>query len=86
MPYKDPEKQKKFQREWLQKRRERVFKGKKCKYCGSTKNLVLHHRDSNKKVDHRIWSWAPERFMKELKKCDIVCQSCNNKKENQDNR
>ena len=79
MPYKDPDKQRKFQREWLDRRKERVFKGKKCEWCGAEKNLTLHHRDPEQKIDHRIWSWEPKRFLKELKKCDIICKDCHEK-------
>jgi len=76
MPYKDKEDLKSYQKEWLRKRRERFYKGKKCKGCGTTKNLSLHHREPGKKVDHRIWSWAPDRFLREIKKCDVYCKKC----------
>lgn len=76
MPFKKLEDKQKYQREWLQKRKDRVLKGKKCVWCGSTKDLELHHKDKDAKESHKIWSWAPDRFMKELKKCVIVCKKC----------
>lgn len=85
MPYKNKDKQKTFQREWLQRRKDRFFKNKKCKLCGSTHNLTLHHREPGKKIDHRIWSWAPERFWREVKKCDILCEKCHQEKSNKQN-
>jgi len=79
VPYKDKKKQQEFQKEWIRERRRKFFEGKKCDICGSTKNLRLHHKDPNKKVDHRIWSWAPERFTREIKKCVARCEKCHQK-------
>jgi len=79
MPFKDRKDKQKFQRDWLQKRKDDFFKGKKCRRCGSTKDLQLHHTDPSKKVDHKIWSWKPERFREEVRKCIILCKSCHQK-------
>jgi hypothetical protein len=76
MPYKDKDEQRAFQRDWLQNRKDKFFKGKRCKKCSSTEDLQLHHRDPSIKIDHHIWSWAPERFWREVKKCDILCRDC----------
>jgi len=86
MPYKNKDEQRTFQKEWLRNRRKRFFSGKKCKRCGSTSNLTLHHRDHDKKVDHHIWSWAPERFWAEVKKCDVLCNSCHEKQNSKENK
>jgi len=86
MPYKNKDEQRVFQKEWLRDRRKRFFKGKKCKKCGGTKNLTLHHKDPSKKIDHHIWSWAPERFWAEIKKCDVLCEKCHEEKNIKDNR
>ena len=80
MPYKNKKDLRDYQREWIKKRKERFFKGKKCKDCGSTRNLIIHHRDPDKKDSHKIWSWAPEKFSKEIKKCDVLCESCHKHK------
>lgn len=86
MPYKNKDEQRVFQKEWLRDRKKRFFKDKKCKKCGSNKNLTLHHRDPSKKIDHHIWSWAPERFWAEVKKCDVLCEKCHEEKNIKDNR
>lgn len=41
MPYKDPEAQKRFQREWVAKRRADFLEGKTCEQCGSTEKLLV---------------------------------------------
>jgi len=80
MPYKDKEKQKEYQREWMAKRRAIFFKDKTCAKCGSVNQLELDHIDSSTKISHRIWSWSQERRDKELKKCQVLCQDCHIKK------
>ncbi len=76
MPYKDVEKRKEYIRLWIRKRREDYFADKLCKKCNSKINLELHHRNPLLKETHRIWSWSKERRIKELKKCDVLCQKC----------
>jgi 5-methylcytosine-specific restriction endonuclease McrA len=76
MPFKDIDKKREYQRNWLRVRKQHFFKGKKCAKCGSTENLELHHLDKHQKEDHKIWSWAPERFQAEVKKCKILCRQC----------
>ena len=76
MPFKNLEDKQEYQREWLQKRKDRYFKNKKCKKCGSNRNLILHHRDPDAKESHKIWSWAPQRFWDEIRKCDVLCEKC----------
>ena len=81
MSYKDNVKQRKYQLNWMHKRREVFFTGKVCLRCGEadTKKLVLHHTDPTVKEDHRIWSWSDERRTKELEKCIVLCRSCHGK-------
>jgi len=81
MPYKDPEKRRAYQREWVAKRRTEWFDANgpcvDCGTWGNTKNkLELDHEDPSTKIAHTIWSWAKERREKELKKCVIRCHSC----------
>ena len=58
MGYKDPEKQKEYQRNWLAKRRADWFsENGPCINCGSWDNLELDHIDPSTKVDNKIWSW-----------------------------
>lgn len=64
------------QRLWLASRREVFYRNKLCARCGSDRELVLHHRDPALKENHRIWSWAKERRINEIMKCDVICKSC----------
>lgn len=76
MPYRDPEAQRKYQREWLGRRRAEFFAGKTCVVCGSCKELELDHEDSSQKISHTIWSWSEDRRNAELKKCQVLCRAC----------
>ncbi len=76
MPYKDPERQREYQREWMRERREVFFADKFCAYCDGVDKLELHHVDPDTKVSHRIWSWSLERQKEELKKCIVICNDC----------
>lgn len=80
MAYKDKTKQRKYQREWVAKRRKDTIRkrGGKCKRCSSSVNLEFHHRNRKQKLDHKVWSWSEERREKELRKCDLLCSSCHN--------
>lgn len=73
MPAKD---QRKYQREWIAKRRNDWFIDKICVDCGSKENLELHHKNPKTKYTHRIWSWSLERREKELSKCVVKCHNC----------
>ncbi len=79
MPYKDIEKQRAYQREWVAKRRQAWFQDKKCP-CGSTERLELDHINPRDKEDHKIWSWSAERRNAELAKCQALCYYCHKKK------
>jgi len=45
VPYKDKDKQRTYQREWLARRRAEFMLNKVCKCCESAENLELHYRD-----------------------------------------
>lgn len=77
MPYKDPERQAKAQREWCAKRRAKwLTENGPCVRCGRATDLQVDHRDPGKKISHRIWSWAPARLAAELAKCQVLCGVC----------
>lgn len=76
MPYKDKEKRRQYQREWIACRRASYLDGEVCKHCDSEDNLELHHRDPEAKESHRIWSWSKTRLKAELKKCIVLCSAC----------
>src|SRR3990167_8301202 len=51
-----------------------------CKQCGSTINLEVDHINPKTKIDHKVWSWAEERMLAELTKCQVLCRSCHHTK------
>lgn len=71
------EKKREYQREWKNKR---AAKFKKtlgpCVFCGSLDNIEIHHIDPEKKESHKIWSWAEDRILAELKQCIPMCHDC----------
>lgn len=56
----------------------RTFLGGKCVECGSSNNLQLDHIDRKTKEGTvaNIWSYSKEKFWKEVKKCQLLCQPC----------
>ena len=77
MPYKDREMKRKFQREWLQARRQAWFdENGPCRCCGSDVDLEMHHLDPEQKESHSIWSWSKERRDAETAKCIVLCKIC----------
>lgn len=51
-----------------------------CAECGSSDRLELDHIEPEDKVSHRVWSWAEERLLAELAKCQVLCYDCHKKK------
>lgn len=77
MPYADPEKQRAYQREWMQRRRDAWFAlNGPCVDCGTWDALELDHEDYRTKVTHRLWSWSEPRRLTELAKCVARCEPC----------
>jgi hypothetical protein len=74
--YASKEKQRQFQRDWLQRRRNDFFQDKRCVRCGNPDELQLDHVDRDRKVSHRIWSWSKERRDAEIAKCQVLCRTC----------
>lgn len=85
MGYKNPEKQKKYQREWRAQRRADWLKDKTCARCGSAEQLEVDHKDPSEKVSHKIWSWSEKRRNEELAKCQVLCKPCHLEKTRRDN-
>lgn len=78
MPYRNPKRQRRYQREWLRRRRAEwiASQGGACARCGRTDWLEVDHIDPTTKVDHRVWSWSEERRVPELAKCQVLCKRC----------
>ena len=87
MPYKDPSRQARYQREWAMSRRQRwIDANGPCKVCGSNESLEVDHIRPEEKVDHRIWTWTRLRRERELKKCQVLCRACHIEKTASENR
>lgn len=80
MPFKDPAARRRYNREWMARRRAEWFAGRSCVDCGATEKLEVHHRDPEQKISHRVWTWADDRREAELAKCEPLCQSCHHKR------
>lgn len=81
MPYADQEEKRRYQREWLARRRaEWIDENGPCVDCGSTEELQVDHVDADLKVEHRVWSWSAKRREAELAKCVVRCEPCHLKK------
>jgi hypothetical protein len=65
-----------YDRLYIAKRRAEWFEGKHCVKCGSEGNLEIHHVDPSTKVAHQVWTWAKERRLAELEKCEVLCCDC----------
>lgn len=78
MSFKDKDKQREYQRNWIAARRVEYIKlrGGVCCKCSSAVDLEFHHRDRMTKLDHKIWSWSISRLEAELMKCDLLCREC----------
>jgi len=80
MPYKDPEKNREYQRKWVAKRKADWYKDKFCVHCGSVERLELDHIDPKQKISHSIWSWTQEKRDADTAKCQVLCHDCHVKK------
>ena len=76
MSYKNKDTQRKYQRDWINARRNKYLGGKSCEYCGSDYHLNIHHVNPEEKTGHSIWSWKLKRLEEELAKCIILCEKC----------
>lgn len=67
------EEKRRYNREWVAKRKSKWFSDKSCVVCGTTENLELDHINPSTKVSHTIWSWSEIRRNEELSKCQVLC-------------
>ncbi len=81
MPYKDPERQREYQLNWmLYRRNEWINKNGPCVKCRLWVDLEVDHVDPSTKVDHKVWSWSSDRRNEELEKCQVLCRLCHSEK------
>lgn len=87
MGYKDPERQKKYQREYQAYHRHRYaeamrrfkdYLGGKCVRCGSADRLEFDHVDPETKLFSiaRKWKLPFGEIKEELDKCQLLCHEC----------
>lgn len=77
MAYKDKDKQREYQRNWVKARRDFwLSENGPCATCGSRIDLEVDHLDPDTKVTHRVFSWTKEKRDKELAKCQVLCSRC----------
>jgi hypothetical protein len=65
--------QKRLRKAWLAKEGP-------CICCTSWDNLEVDHIKSKQKVDHHVWLWSTSRREEELKKCQVLCNTCHKRK------
>lgn len=70
------EEQRRYQREWVARRRAAWFSDKVCVDCASREDLELDHVDPSTKVSNSIWSWSQVRRDSEIAKCVVRCRAC----------
>ncbi len=70
----------KYQLEKYRRRRQFALDklGNKCAKCSSKENLEIDHIDKSSKSFNiaKSWSVSEKRFISELNKCQLLCQSC----------
>jgi 5-methylcytosine-specific restriction endonuclease McrA len=90
MPYKDKDKQRKYQTEWLKANRDAFIasRGGCCEKCGSVNALEVDHIDRSLKTMNptSIWSRTAEIQEKELSNCQVLCYGCHKKKTSEERR
>lgn len=78
MGYKDKEKQREYQRQWMAKRRQEWIDENGPCACGSFNKLEVDHIDPKLKTMEvrSIWSCRKEIRELELAKCQVLCYDC----------
>lgn len=73
MAYKDKEKQKEFQRNWIKAKRTKLLENKKCANCDSTEDLnIVNIKGKNKKFSY---SYSESKLQEKLKEAIILCET-----------
>ena len=88
MAFNNKEKYNEYMKEYMLKRyHQRRAKavellGGRCQKCGALSSLEIDHiRPKSKTFDlGRLWSIAENKYLKELKKCQLLCDECHNNK------
>ena len=70
MPYKNKEIQKQYQKQWMQKRREKFLVDKQCQECASKDYLTFVN------FKNEVISFSYKNIEEKLKNCTILCEEC----------
>lgn len=65
-------------RDYYREKRDKALEilGNKCNTCGSTDNLEIDHIDWRLKTIDLGKQWCSDLYFEELKKCQLLCNSC----------
>jgi hypothetical protein len=65
-------------RDYYREKRDKALEilGNKCNTCGSTDNLEIDHIDWRLKTLDMARQWCSDLYFEELKKCQLLCNSC----------
>jgi hypothetical protein len=77
VPYKDREKQRAYQRDWIRRRRAAWLEAHgPCSKCGAISDLVVASPKPSKPIPHRVWTYSAKRRDAVLAGCVVLCKSC----------
>lgn len=77
MPHKDVAAANEYKRRWVAARKAKwIEENGPCRRCGSWERPEVDHIDGALKVSSHIWTWATERRLAELAKCQVLCHDC----------
>lgn len=89
MPYAIAQQQSTYINELIHRRRKQYIKENgPCSNCGSWENLEVDHIDPPTKTMHTSHIWTREESIRvrELLKCQVICQSCHREKTSRENK
>lgn len=71
-----------LRRYYERKKEAQLLLGGKCRKCGSINKLEFDHIDPKEKefTISMLWNISHDRFIKEVKKCQLLCKECHKKK------
>lgn len=78
------EEKREYQKNWFKAKRQKFINllGGKCVECSVSDNLHFHHKNKHEKEFsiNAILSYNDEFILKELQKCELLCEKCHKDK------